>query len=546
MRWFKFNITTRLVAMVILFFAVLMASTIFHMTQLTDLENQLTTSQTRDYQTIQEISELAKRQQVMGVFYPNMMEEVELITPNYNRLLNWQKKLLKHQTRFEDHLLTTQNHVAGWIDPSLPLPHMNKLSNRLAWMSTEHTQISGLLNEIFNKVQNRNLDGAKKLLSVVLKKDATIRSQLRILSKDFIDQTQNLATQTKSQIQIMKSMSNILSIVSLFMAAFLGFAILRTVLKQIHHGQRMAKAIENGEDIASIQGWNPNDELGQLMGQMQSMVYTIKNKEKEIRKINTEFEKKVITATEDLKNQNLELGQDNSKLKYMNDMKSEFLGMAAHDLCNPVSILNAYSDMLLTGCVGELSDEQKKILNNMKHNFTHMMDMIGNLMDMAMIEAGKLELQQDKVDNLKDLVQECCDAQSISAKDKDIQIHLQAADDLQPTLIDKSRIRQVVNNLLSNAIKYSHKGTQININLANQNDSVRIDVKDQGQGIPKEELGKLFQSYSKTSVRPTAGEKSTGLGLSIVKQIVKAHGGDIQVESEVGQGSTFSFDVPRA
>lgn len=530
--------------MVGLFFMVLMGSTLLHMSQLTELENQLSTSQSRDFQTIQDISELAKRQQVMGVYYPNLLEEVELDTPNYNRLLGWQNKLLKHQTRFDEHLKAMKTHVTDWINYSQNVPHMTKLSNRLAWMTTEHNQMSGLLEEVFTQVQNRNLAGAKKLLSVILKKDALMRSQLRILSKDFIDQTSAIAAQTKSKIKMMKSLNNILSIVSLFMAVLLAVTILRTILKQIRHSQRMAKAIEAGEDIASIQGWNPDDELGKLMVSMQSMVYTIKNKEKEIRKINTEYEKKVINATQDLKSKNLELGKDNNKLQYMNQMKSEFLGMAAHDLCNPVSILNAYSDMLLTGCVGELSEEQKKILNNMKHNFTHMMDMIGNLMDMAMIEAGKLELQQDKVDDIKELVEECCDAQSINAKNKNIQIQIHATENLNPTFIDKSRIRQVVNNLLSNAIKYSHKDTLININLANQNDSVRIDVQDHGQGIPKDEQGKLFQSYSKTSVRPTAGEKSTGLGLSIVKKIVEAHGRDITVTSEEGQGSTFSFEVP--
>ena len=109
---------------------------------------------------------------------------------------------------------------------------------------------------------------------------------------------------------------------------------------------------------------------------------------------------------------------------------------------------------------------------------------------------------------------------------------------------DPGKITQVVNNLISNAIKFSNPGTTINVNSFQTDTEIYISVQDQGQGIPKNELDKLFQPFSKLSVRSTAGERSTGLGLNIAKRIITGHQGRIWVESEVGKGSTFTFSLP--
>ena len=110
--------------------------------------------------------------------------------------------------------------------------------------------------------------------------------------------------------------------------------------------------------------------------------------------------------------------------------------------------------------------------------------------------------------------------------------------------MDPNRIDQVINNLVTNAIKFSKPGSRIVLRAICLKEAVAISVTDQGQGIPHEEISKMFQYFSMTNVRPTAGEKSTGLGLAIAKRMVEAHGGKIGVESQPGQGSTFTFTLP--
>mgnify|MGYP003456848650 FL=1 len=109
---------------------------------------------------------------------------------------------------------------------------------------------------------------------------------------------------------------------------------------------------------------------------------------------------------------------------------------------------------------------------------------------------------------------------------------------------DATKIEQVLNNLVSNAVKYSHAGTAVRVSVGAVGKEIVVAVRDQGQGIPGAELSKLFQPFSRTSVKSTAGEKSTGLGLAITHKIVEGHGGRIWVDSRQGEGSTFSFSLP--
>jgi two-component system sensor histidine kinase/response regulator len=127
---------------------------------------------------------------------------------------------------------------------------------------------------------------------------------------------------------------------------------------------------------------------------------------------------------------------------------------------------------------------------------------------------------------------------------KKILVDLNLGPDLPAVEADPRKIEQVMENLLSNAIKFSPPGTTVTMNLKPMGAQVRIEVRDQGPGIPEAERGKLFQPFQRTSVKPTGGEKSSGLGLAIARRVVEAHGGRIGVESEVGVGSTFFVNLP--
>jgi hypothetical protein len=172
-----------------------------------------------------------------------------------------------------------------------------------------------------------------------------------------------------------------------------------------------------------------------------------------------------------------------------------------------------------------------------------MLNLLDDLLDVSAIEAGQLELDIHPVD-VAAYLRDVHSANAMLARAKDIKLALDLAPDLPAVNMDTNRINQVINNLITNAIKFSFPKTVITLCARAAQSEMSISVQDQGQGIPADEMGKLFTDFGRTSVRPTGGEKSTGLGLAIVKRMVEAHGGRIWVDSQVGVGSTFTFALP--
>jgi signal transduction histidine kinase len=178
-----------------------------------------------------------------------------------------------------------------------------------------------------------------------------------------------------------------------------------------------------------------------------------------------------------------------------------------------------------------------------------MLNLINDLLDVTKIESGKLELRMKKID-LTQLLQENYAVNQMLAKKKQIELKLDIAPDIPSVEVDPERFNQVIDNLISNALKFSHPKTTVTIRLRSlapkQLDKVEIAVVDQGQGIPADEIAKVFDKFHRTSVQPTAGERTTGLGLAIVKKIVEALHGTIRIESQVGIGTTFYVTLPIA
>ncbi|OPZ19004.1 MAG: Sensor histidine kinase YycG [candidate division BRC1 bacterium ADurb.BinA364] len=239
----------------------------------------------------------------------------------------------------------------------------------------------------------------------------------------------------------------------------------------------------------------------------------------------------------------LEKGRLYQELIEINNLKNKLLGMAAHDLRSPITLFKGYLGLLVEGYIGDVPQNQKEILNTMNRAAETMLALINDLLDVSAIESGNLDLRK-KTTNVGAYLADLCSGCELLARKKNIEIALQVADDLPKIPLDRDRIAQVVDNLVSNAIKYSHPNTKVTIKAESKTDGVWITVIDQGQGIPAEEIPKLFSDFGKTSVRPTDGERSTGLGLAIVKRIVQAHGGKVGVKSQVGKGSAFRFMLP--
>lgn len=258
--------------------------------------------------------------------------------------------------------------------------------------------------------------------------------------------------------------------------------------------------------------------------------------------LDTEITRAKVTTLLQFYRQQQELEQKNTELAYLNDQKNYFLGMAAHDLRNPLGNIQAFSEFILTEAGNSLTDQHREYLSIISNSSSFMLSMVNNLLDIAKIESGKLELHLEPT-NLVELVRNNIMINRTLSDKKNIRLEFSTSSDEMEISIDKTQIQQVLNNLITNAIKFSNSGTVVEIGLEKQDTSVLLSVRDHGQGIPSSEVEKLFNPFQKTSVKSTAGEKSTGLGLAIVKKIVEAHKGKIWVESEVGKGSIFRFSL---
>ena len=238
-----------------------------------------------------------------------------------------------------------------------------------------------------------------------------------------------------------------------------------------------------------------------------------------------------------------ELIKRNIELERLNELKNEFIGMAAHDLRNPLQVIQGYSVMLLKKRFGELNPEQEQFISVIKRNSDFMVKLITDLLYISKIDAGKLKLEPKETDLVR-LLQKNIELNRLLLEQKQIRILFVAEENVPQVLLDPSKIEQVLNNLISNAGKFAAPNTTVEVRAHKIDREVVISVKDEGQGIPADEIDRLFIPFENLSVKSTGGEQSTGLGLAIVKRVVEGHKGRIWVQSEVGVGSTFSFSLP--
>jgi two-component system, sensor histidine kinase and response regulator len=230
------------------------------------------------------------------------------------------------------------------------------------------------------------------------------------------------------------------------------------------------------------------------------------------------------------------------RLVELNEIKNKFLGIAAHDLRNPLVSIRGLCEVMLTGVSGPLTEEQKEYLSIIKTGASGMLTLVNDLLQVSVIESGKLELRVKK-DSLAELVRQRVKIFDVFAANKKIVLKHEI-EEVGEQLIDQSKMAQVIDNLLSNALKFSPSGSLVSISLRCDRHSILFSVRDHGPGVAEEQKDKIFSEFQKGNALPTGGESSTGLGLTIAKKIVEAHGGVLTVESKLGMGSVFSFSLP--
>jgi signal transduction histidine kinase len=236
-----------------------------------------------------------------------------------------------------------------------------------------------------------------------------------------------------------------------------------------------------------------------------------------------------------------QLAKQNAELEHLNQEKNRFLGMAAHDLRNPLHAILALSDMMLDEGPDSMGDEYQEFLKDIHVSSQFMAGLVDNLLDVSKIEAGVLQLEL-AMEDLGALVEHNAARNRILSIKKGVEV-ITELQPVPPALLDRAKMEQVLNNLLSNAVKFSDPGRTVRVLLQEQDGQILLRVQDEGRGIPPELREKLFQPFQRGQ-RGTEGEVSSGLGLAIVRRIVEGHDGRIWLESEVGQGTTFFVAIP--
>ena len=231
-----------------------------------------------------------------------------------------------------------------------------------------------------------------------------------------------------------------------------------------------------------------------------------------------------------------------TEMRELDKLKSQFLANMSHELRTPLNSIIGFSRVILKGIDGPVTDLQEQDLTAIYNSGQHLLGLINDILDLSKIEAGKMELTFDEVDITK-LIKSVMSTVGGLIKDKPVRLVEDIAEDLPIVKADSMRIRQVLINLFSNAAKFTDEGA-ITVRAMRQGNYVRIGVTDSGPGISQEDQEKLFKAFSQVDASATRATGGTGLGLSICRELVTMHEGIIDVESEVGKGSTFFFTLP--
>jgi signal transduction histidine kinase len=226
----------------------------------------------------------------------------------------------------------------------------------------------------------------------------------------------------------------------------------------------------------------------------------------------------------------------------LQDVQASFTSMLVHDLRAPLTVIKGYAD-LLGATADPLTARQQRYLKSMQDSCSRMLRLIGDILDVSKLEAGRLTLELKPVD-LGTLALEIGEQTRPLAQQKRIDIAVRIGTDLPLVQADARRLEQVFSNLLNNALKFTPQGGTIGLDATAVDGEVEVAVEDSGPGIPPDELSLLFEKFSQTSSGKSSAAPGTGLGLLICRHLVEAHGGRIWVESEVGRGSRFIMRLP--
>jgi PAS domain S-box-containing protein len=288
------------------------------------------------------------------------------------------------------------------------------------------------------------------------------------------------------------------------------------------------------------------DEANRLVGAVHVAqdISERKRLEGELRRHQQNLEARIQERTTELKESNMRLEQTAERLQEVSRAKSVFLAHMSHELRTPLNSIIGFSEVLCDETFGPLNERQKKYSVNVLESGRHLLALINDVLDMAKVEAGRIELEPS-VFSLRALIETAVNLLGEAAAKKGVRIETNLPEDLGEVRADERKIKQVLFNLLSNALKFTPSPGRAGVRARRSGGEIEVEVWDTGTGVAPENQGKIFGAFMRVE---TPGSKSTegvGLGLSLSKRLVELHGGSIRLESEgLGKGSTVRFTLP--
>jgi two-component system phosphate regulon sensor histidine kinase PhoR len=234
---------------------------------------------------------------------------------------------------------------------------------------------------------------------------------------------------------------------------------------------------------------------------------------------------------------------DVSQLSALDKIKANFLSMVSHQLKSPLSSTLLQTSILLDGIVGELNDKQMDLLQKVRNRIKGMVDLIHDILDVCFVEEGGYLKQIEHLD-VAEILKRTVELIQPQAQDKNIALHVKIEDNLPVISGNRSSVEAMFINLISNAIKYTPPGGKVNVEMGENAQNIQLEVSDTGIGVEDMDFPRIFDKFYRVKSEMTKNISGTGLGLSIVKSVVEAHRGAINVESKVGEGTTFTVLLP--